>query len=150
MRRRQAKRPVIRLGPLKIDAARKQVSRRGAPLRLTPSEYRLIEFLAHRRGRVFSPARLLEHLRGSASTVSSNVLEVLVSALRRKIHVLGEPPILRTRRGFGYFVDYDPVLPDAPGSSTASVRNRRRLRASPSERRVSDIGRPSLVDMEER
>jgi DNA-binding response OmpR family regulator len=105
MRRRQAKRPVIRLGPLKVDAARKQVSRRGAPLRLTPSEYRLIEFLAHRRGRVFSQARLLEHLRGSPSTVSSNVLEVLVSALRRKIHVRGEPPILRTRRGFGYFVD---------------------------------------------
>jgi len=37
--------------------------------------------------------------------VSSNVVEVLVSGLRQKIHVRGEPLILRTRRGFGYFVE---------------------------------------------
>jgi DNA-binding response OmpR family regulator len=37
--------------------------------------------------------------------VSSNVIEVLVSGLRKKIHAQGEPPILRTRRGFGYLVE---------------------------------------------
>jgi len=104
-RRYQAKSPILRLGPLEIDTASKQVSRRGGPLHLTPGEYRLLEFLAYQRGRVFSQEQLLEHLHQSDADVSSNVVEVLVSGLRRKIHARGQPPILRTRRGFGYFVE---------------------------------------------
>jgi DNA-binding response OmpR family regulator len=104
-RRHQAKDPVIRLGALEIDAARRQVSRNGAALHLTPSEYALLEFLAYQRGRVFSKEQLVEHLHRSDSEVSGNVIEVLVSGLRKKIHGSGEPPILRTRRGFGYFVE---------------------------------------------
>jgi DNA-binding response OmpR family regulator len=104
-RRHRVKAPVIRLGSLEIDAARRQVSRGSDTLHLTPSEYALLELLAYQRGRVFSQAQLVEHLHRSDSEVSSNVVEVLVSGLRRKIHVQGEPPILRTRRGFGYFVE---------------------------------------------
>jgi DNA-binding response OmpR family regulator len=104
-RRHQAKNPILRLGSLEIDAARRQVSRLGSVLRLTPREYALLEFLAYQRGRVFSQEQLVEHLHRSDSDVSSNVIEVLVSGLRRKIHVQGEPPIVQTRRGFGYFVE---------------------------------------------
>jgi DNA-binding response OmpR family regulator len=104
-RRHQAKNPLLRLGPLAIDTAVKQVSRGGEVLHLTPGEYRLLEFLAYRPGRVFSQEQLLEHLHESDTGVSSNVVEVLVSGLRRKIHVSGEPPLLKTRRGFGYFVE---------------------------------------------
>jgi DNA-binding response OmpR family regulator len=104
-RRHQAKNPIIRLGSLEIDAARRQVSRAGEALHLTPSEYALLEFLAYQRGRVFSKEQLVEHLHRSDSDVSSNVIEVLVSGLRKKIHTPGEPPILRTRRGFGYLVE---------------------------------------------
>ena len=103
-RRHQAKNPIIRLG-FEIDAARRQVSRDGGTLHLTPSEYALLEFLAYQRGRVFSQEQLVEHLHRSDSEVSSNVVEVLVSGLRKKIHARGQPPILRTRRGFGYFVE---------------------------------------------
>ena len=104
-RHHQAKNPIIRLGSLEIDAARRQVSRDGGTLHLTPSEYALLEFLAYQRGRVFSQEQLVEHLHRSDSEVSSNVVEVLVSGLRKKIHARGQPPILRTRRGFGYFVE---------------------------------------------
>jgi DNA-binding response OmpR family regulator len=104
-RRHQVKNPIIRLRSLEIDTARRQVSRRGDPLHLTPSEYRLLEFLAYQPGRVFSHEQLLEYLHRSDSAVSSNVVEVLVSGLRKKIHARGEPPIVRTRRGFGYFVE---------------------------------------------
>jgi DNA-binding response OmpR family regulator len=104
-RRHQAKNPILRLGSLEIDAARRQVSRLGSVLRLTPREYALLEFLAYQRGQVFSQEQLVEHLHRSDSDVSSNVIEVLVSGLRRKIHVQGEPPIVQTRRGFGYFVE---------------------------------------------
>jgi DNA-binding response OmpR family regulator len=104
-RRHQAKDPIIQLGTIEIDAARRQVSRGGDVLHLTPSEYALLEFLAYQRGRVFSKEQLVEHLHRSDSDVSSNVIEVLVSGLRKKIHAHGEPPILRTRRGFGYVVE---------------------------------------------
>jgi DNA-binding response OmpR family regulator len=104
-RRHQAKTPLLRLGSLEIDTARRQVSRQGASLHLTPSEYALLEFLAYQPGRVFSQEQLLELLHRSDADVSSNVVEVLVSGLRKKIHVEGEPPILRTRRGFGYLVE---------------------------------------------
>lgn len=104
-RRYLAKNPLLRLGSLEIDTVSKQVSRRGQRLHLTPGEYRLLEFLAYQRGRVCSRERLLEHLHHSEADVSSNVVEVLVSGLRRKIHVRGEPPILKTRRGFGYVVE---------------------------------------------
>ena len=104
-RRHQTKNPILKLGSVEIDAARRQVSRLGSVLRLTPSEYALLEFLAYQRGRIFSQEQLVEHLRRSDSEVSSNAIEVLVSGLRRKIHAQGEPPILRTRRGFGYFVE---------------------------------------------
>ena len=104
-RRHQAKNPVIRLGALEIDAARRRVSRDGEALHLTPSEYALLELLAYQRGRVFSKEQLVEHLHRSDSDVSSNVIEVLVSGLRKKIHAHGAPPILRTRRGFGYLVE---------------------------------------------
>jgi DNA-binding response OmpR family regulator len=104
-RRYDTKSPLVRIGGLAIDTTSKQVSRGGRPLPLTPGEYRLLEFLAVQRGRVVSQERLLEHLHRSDTDVSSNVVEVLVSGLRRKIHAPGEPPILKTRRGFGYVVE---------------------------------------------
>jgi two-component system copper resistance phosphate regulon response regulator CusR len=104
-RRYQAKSPTVRLGPLEIDTVGKQVSRGGDRLHLTPGEYRLLEFLAYQPGRVFSPEQLLDHLSRSDSAASGNAIEVLVSGLRKKIHRNGEPAILRTRRGFGYFVE---------------------------------------------
>ena len=106
-RRHQVKDPIIRLGALEIDTVRRQVSRRGEQLHLTPSEYALLELLAYQPGRVLSQEQVLEHLRRSDADVSSNVVQVLVSGLRKKIHADGAPPILRTRRGFGYFVEHD-------------------------------------------
>jgi DNA-binding response OmpR family regulator len=104
-RRYQAKSPTLRVGPLEIDTAAKRVSRRGGVVHLTPAEYRLLEFLAYQPRRVFSHEQLVVHLHDSVAEVSSNAVEVLVSSLRRKIHVRGEPSILRTQRGFGYFVE---------------------------------------------
>ena len=104
-RRHQVKNPIVRLGALEIDTTGRQVSRGGHALHLTPSEYALLEFLACQPGRVFSQEQLLEHLRRSDADLSSNVVQVLVSGLRKKIHADGEPPIVRTRRGFGYLVE---------------------------------------------
>ena len=109
-RRYQAKSPRIQVGPLEIDTSSRQVFRASKPIPLTPSEYALLEFLAYRRGRVSSQDQLLEHLHHSDTDVSSNVIEVLVSGLRKKIHLDGESQILKTRRGFGYVIEAEEVV----------------------------------------
>lgn len=104
-RRHQVKNPRLEVGPLVLDTARREVSRDGQAIHLTPSEYALLEFLVVRAGRVFSQNQLLEQLYRSDSEVSSNVVEVLVSGLRKKIQRADEPSIIRTRRGHGYLIE---------------------------------------------
>ena len=104
-RRYRVKSPEIEIGPLRIDRSAKIVSREGEPLRLTPKEFALLEYLALRRGRVITQTQLVDQLYDSEADVGSNVVEVLVSTLRKKIHTPGEPPIVRTRRGFGYVIE---------------------------------------------
>jgi len=104
-RRHQVKNPRLEIGPLVLDTARREVIRDGESVHLTPSEYALLEFLVVRAGRVFSQNQLLEQLYRSDSEVSSNVVEVLISGLRKKIQRPDEPSIIRTRRGHGYLVE---------------------------------------------
>jgi two-component system copper resistance phosphate regulon response regulator CusR len=101
----ERKDPKIRIGPIVIDTARAKVYRRGDVLDLTRGEYALLAFLAARRGRVFSQDSLRKHLYPSESDVSSNVVEVTVSGLRKKLDAPGEPSLIRTRRGFGYVIE---------------------------------------------
>lgn len=104
-RRYMEKRPRIEVNDLVINTAGKLVTKNGERIHLTPSEYSLLEYLCLRRGMVVSQAQLVDHLHHSDSEVGSNVIEVLISGLRRKIHHPGQPPIVRTRRGFGYIVE---------------------------------------------
>jgi two-component system OmpR family response regulator len=76
-------------------------TRDGHPVAVTPREFRVIEYLALNRGRVVSRDELLAHLYNDAEETWSNVLEVYVAGLRRKLG----PDIIQTRRGHGYYVD---------------------------------------------
>ncbi len=104
-RRYGNKNPVISVGDLEVDTAAQQVSRGGARLALAPAEYALLELLVLSRGRVISRDQILNHLYDSAAEVSSNVIEVLVCSLRKKIQPAGSPPVIVTRRGRGYLVE---------------------------------------------
>jgi DNA-binding response OmpR family regulator len=104
-RRYEAKCPRIRIGPVEIDTARQTVLRDGATVALTPAEYALLELLALRRGRVVTREQILAHLHDSADEVASNVVEVLVCSLRKKIQPPGAPPVVVTRRGSGYLIE---------------------------------------------
>lgn len=104
-RRYHAKNPRIVLGHVEIDTARKSVTVGGHVEHLTPSEYALLELLVLRRGRVTSQAQIVDHLYHSDQDVSSNVVEVLVSGLRKKIHRPDLPDVVTTRRGLGYIVE---------------------------------------------
>lgn len=104
-RRHAVKNPRLQIGALWLDTRRKEVRRGDTPIHLTPTEYALFQVLALRPGRVFSKHQLVDQLYHSEAEVSSNVIEVLVSSLRKKIHAPGEEPILHTRRGHGYLID---------------------------------------------
>jgi DNA-binding response OmpR family regulator len=104
-RRYEAKDPVLGLAGLELDTARRQVSRGGRALPLTPSEYALLELLALRRGRVVTRDQILHHIYDSTAEVSSNVVDVLVCSLRKKVQPEDAPPLIVTRRGLGYLIE---------------------------------------------
>ncbi len=106
VRRRYGKKnPVLTVGDLEIDTAGQRALRAGEPLALSPAEYALLELLALSRGRVVSRDQILDRLYDSAAEVSSNVVEVLVCALRKKVQREGAPPLIVTRRGRGYLIE---------------------------------------------
>ncbi|MEL6264347.1 MAG: response regulator transcription factor [Pseudomonadota bacterium] len=91
----------LRHGALEIDLAGRSVARDGAPVALTPTEYRALAYLAVNRGRVISKTELTEHLYDQLFEHDSNVIEAVVARLRRK---LGASAV-QTRRGHGYLVE---------------------------------------------
>jgi DNA-binding response OmpR family regulator len=101
-RRYQSKSPHISLGTVEVDISAKSVHHHGALVPLTPSEYSVLELLLLRRGRVTSQRQIIEHIYHSDEEISSNVIEVLVSGIRRKLR--DEAGLLETRRGFGYVI----------------------------------------------
>ena len=101
--RRAAGRPtsVMTVGRLRIDSARMSADLDGAPIRLSPLEFRMLDYLAHQDGRAVSAGELADHLYGTADSSDSNAIEALVARLRRKF---GQG-LITTRRGFGYILD---------------------------------------------
>jgi len=94
--------PVIEVGDLVIHPQEMTVSRAGRTLTLTAMEYRLLEYMAHRPRAVLSKSELLEHLYDHNWEKFSNVLEVYVSSLRRKLNREGSVPLIHTLKGRGY------------------------------------------------
>lgn len=94
--------PVIECGPLSLDTARKGVRVNGAPVLLTAYEYRVLEYLVLHREKVVSKAELTEHLYEQDFDRDSNVLEVFVRRLRKKLDPEGALSPILTLRGQGY------------------------------------------------
>ncbi|HET8900235.1 MAG TPA: response regulator transcription factor [Rhodanobacteraceae bacterium] len=95
---------VVVAGRLRLDTVRMTASCGGVPVRLSPLEFRLLDFLAHRNGRATSAGELAEQLYGGDEDGSSNAIEAIVARLRRKFGA----EVILTRRGYGYLIDVDP------------------------------------------
>ena len=104
-RRSGVKNPVIEIDGIKVDSVTQQVFFDDQPVALTPHEYQLLEFLARRRGRVFSHDQLIDQLYDACSYVTRNAVEAHVSALRKRLNLAGAPNPIKTRRGFGYLIE---------------------------------------------
>jgi two-component system OmpR family response regulator len=91
----------LEIGQLVIDTAARRVSRAGRPVELTAREYALVEFLALHRGEVVTRTTLYEHLFDEDDSTLSNLLDVHVSNLRKKLGA----GFITTRRGHGYSIE---------------------------------------------
>ncbi|MEM7274295.1 MAG: response regulator transcription factor [Actinomycetota bacterium] len=94
--------PVIEVGPLVIDRSRAEVRRDGVLLPLTAKERCLLSYLADNVDRVLTRSELIEHCWDEAHDPMSNVVDVHIASLRRK---LGSPNPVRTVRGAGFVLD---------------------------------------------
>jgi two-component system, OmpR family, response regulator len=93
--------PVIRLADVEIETSARRVTRAGTTVDLAPKEYALLEFLALHRGTLVTRTVLYEHIYDDRDDSMSNLVDVYVSTIRRKLgHAL-----IRTCRGSGYIID---------------------------------------------
>jgi len=109
VRRKYRKRsPVVQVGDLVVDTTGRTVRRGGRDITLTHREYALLEFLALRAGQVVTRTEINEHIYAFDGEPDSNVIDVYVGHLRRRLEEGGLPRLIHTRRGLGY------VLAEAP------------------------------------
>jgi len=103
LRRPTALQPAkLTVDDLVVDTSGQFVSRGGKPIPMTAKEYALVEFLARNAGRVVGRAEIAEHVWDEEFDPFSNLIEVYINRIRRKIDGEGTKPLLHTRRGAGY------------------------------------------------
>jgi len=98
------KNPSIKIKDLRIDLTTQRVWRGRDEIQLTPREYVLLEYLAMRAGQMVSRSDIWEHVYEFSSSASSNVVDVYIGYLRRKIEREGKPALIHTVRGRGYLL----------------------------------------------
>ena len=101
-RKYNAKNPRMVVGDMEIDTALRAVRRGGKVIVLTPREYALLEFLALQAGQLVTRAEIWENLYAMDSATTSNVVDVYIGYLRKKIDQPGLEPLIQTRRGLGF------------------------------------------------
>jgi heavy metal response regulator len=94
--------PALAVADLILDPATREVTRKGRRIELTAREYALLEFFLRNSGRVLSRALIAQHVWGVSFDTFTNVIDVYVNYLRRKIDADFEPKLLHTVRGAGY------------------------------------------------
>lgn len=104
--RRRSGRPlsILQAGGLTVNLLTREVSRNGTPVRLTAREFALLEYLMRSPNRVFTRAQILEHVWGFDFDPSTNLVDVHVQRIRKKISPEDKEAIIETVRGVGYRV----------------------------------------------
>jgi two-component system response regulator MprA len=107
---RRADRPSVaklQVEDLVLDPELRQVSRAGVILNLTATEFRVLEFLMRRSGRVLSRSAIIEGVWGFEEDVEPNTVDAFIRLLREKIDIGHERRLIHTVRGYGYIVRED-------------------------------------------
>ncbi len=99
--------PVITVADLTIDTGRHEVRRGSRVLELTPKEYAVLEYLARNRGRVMSRTLITEYAWDYHFDPQTNIVDVVINRLRKKVDHGFEPKLIHTVRGVGYVLRED-------------------------------------------
>ena len=98
------KETVLRAGDLEVDLVSRSVSRSGRKIDLLPREFKLLEYLVRNQGQVISRAMLLQHVWDLHFDPTTNVIDVYVGRVRRKVDAAQTYPLIHTVRGVGFCV----------------------------------------------
>jgi heavy metal response regulator len=108
LRRRAETEPtILQVGDLSLDPARRIVTRGGVKIDLTAREFSLLDYFMRNPGRVLTRTMIAEHVWDYSFDTSTNVIDVYVNYLRKKIDAEREPKLLHTVRGVGYVLRAD-------------------------------------------
>ena len=124
----------IAIADLVLDTGAQTARRAGRQITLTAKEYALLEYLARNAGRVVRRAEIAEHVWDETFDPFSNLIEVYINRLRRKIDANSTKPLVHTRRGVGYVLGTEADLPDTEAADDA-VSQRSRTKSSPAPRK---------------
>jgi two-component system OmpR family response regulator len=94
--------PVMRAADLEIDQSTREVRRAGELIELTPKEYTVLDYLARHAGRVMSRTLITEYAWGYHFDPGTNIVDVVINHLRKKIDAKHERKLITTVRGVGY------------------------------------------------
>jgi two-component system copper resistance phosphate regulon response regulator CusR len=100
--------PVLRVGDLELDAGRFRVTRAGEAISLTPKEFAILECFMRNAGQLVTRTMLLDQCWDASYEGVSNLVDVHVGRVRRKLEATGGPPLLHTIRGAGFILDEQP------------------------------------------
>jgi len=103
-RKYEQKEPVLRVADIEVDTASRVVKRGGRTVELTMREYAIMEILARRAGYYVSRESIRDGIYDFAADLTSNVIDVYIGRLRKKLEGHGTDRILHTKRGFGYML----------------------------------------------
>ncbi len=100
---------LLRVADLELNTGFKTVTRGGHPITLTAREYALLEYLVRRNGRVASRHEIVEHVWDVNFDTGTNVVEVYINFLRKKIDKNYHPKLIHTKQGMGYYLKVSPL-----------------------------------------
>jgi DNA-binding response OmpR family regulator len=121
----------IVIGDLVLDPRGQKVRRAKAPIVVTAKEYALLDFLARNEGRIIGREEIAEHVWDESFDPFSNLIEVYVNRLRKKIDLPGMVPLLHTKRGAGYSLGDANANSPLPKPAAATGRSKRSAAKAP-------------------
>ena len=98
---------VLKVDDLQLDRVERRVERAGQRIELTSKEFALLEYLMHNAGRRITRAMIIEHVWNLSFDTCTNVVDVYINYLRRKVDQNFAPPLIHTIRGVGYLIAED-------------------------------------------
>jgi DNA-binding winged helix-turn-helix (wHTH) protein len=105
---------VLRVGPIEIDLIDRTAKRGNREIDLRPREFQLLKYMMQRSEQLLTRATLLKDVWRYKFVPETNLVDVHMGRLRRKVDAPNEPPMIRNVRGLGFILEETPCLPDSP------------------------------------